>query len=60
VWTPGFADWTPASSVDMFRPAMRNTPSMAVRQATVTPTPLYAGFWKRLAAAFLDSMILMV
>lgn len=68
VWKEGMADWLPLSRVPELNAALATTPVIdpLSSQAAIIPASVeinrsdivYAGFWRRFAAAVLDSMIL--
>lgn len=64
VWTDELKDWVKASSVEGLVPRSQNMhpppPPPLISQATKQPADLYAGFWKRFAAALIDGVILMI
>ena len=62
VWTAELKDWVQARSVAGLLDNAAHTPrpSQDVYQTPVSSAQVYAGFWKRFAAAFIDSVVLMV
>ena len=58
VWTAGLKEWVEASSVEGLLPQQTPPPLPDWSHTPASVTVSYAGFWKRFAAAFIDSIIL--
>jgi len=58
VWTAGLKEWVEASSVEGLLPQQTPPPLPDWSYTPASVTVSYAGFWKRFAAAFIDSIIL--
>lgn len=61
VWAEGMADWVPAGSVQDFFPAgaanLPGHPAQMINYYTPNRGPVYASFWIRFCAVFLDGII---
>jgi uncharacterized RDD family membrane protein YckC len=61
VWTKELTNWVKASSVDgLIRPNEHTHPPPISAAGNRVSCDLYAGFWKRYAAALIDCVILMI
>lgn len=58
VWTEGMDEWVAASSIEGLVPNAQRPPPFTPPIAGYA-TGGYAGFWKRVAAAFIDGLILL-
>lgn len=61
VWTSELPEWTAANTIDGLVPPSRRDVGIDYQHSPLTNFyPIYAGFWKRFAAAFIDGIVLMI